>query len=83
MLRFKKNGYEQFLALTKLNLFRQPHYDILDHPVIIDMVLFFLHSHGSHIAVRLQELLYYQVDVDHKDICDYIEDAVLDGLVGK
>jgi len=41
------------LALTKLNLFRQPHYDILDHPVIIDMVLFFLHSHGSHIAVRL------------------------------
>jgi len=41
------------LALTKLNLFRHSHIDILDHPVIIDMILFFLHSHGSHIAVRL------------------------------
>lgn len=28
-------------------------------------------------------MLYYQVDVDTNDICDYIESAIFDGLVGK
>lgn len=54
-----KDGHAKLLKLLNLSSFNVEISDLLSHPVFVDLLIFMLFSTGSHIAMRLQELLYY------------------------
>jgi hypothetical protein len=52
------------------------YFEFVDHPGLIDLIIFLLFSVGSHVANRLQDLIFYGQIVDYAALIDVLIPAV-------